>query len=382
MRKHYKELVINPNMINPFFEKLAKLAVNYSIKVTKGDRVFVLGPPLAEELFRALYIEIIKAGGHPLLLPYIEGQEEMLFKYASEEQLTYVDDIRKTIHKEFDCMIAIAGEYNTQNLSLINPKLISKRYGSPEIKELWDVFYDRVSNKEARWIGIPFPCHSLAQEANMDLFSYTDFITKSLFLDKEDPIQEWLKIKEEQEKYTQYLNKIDEIQVIGEDTNLKLSMKGRKWDNCSGQENLPDGEICTCPVEDSVNGHIRFTYPAIHLGNEVENVYLEFKDGKVVNSTADKGEEFLQEILKIENADRLGEFAIGTNYSITQFTKNMLFDEKMGGTIHVALGDGFKELGSKNESAIHWDILKDMKKPGSKIIADDKIIYKEGIWKI
>ncbi len=369
-------------MINPFYEKLAKLAVNYSIQVKKGDRVFILGPALAEELFRALYVEIIKAGGHAFLHPSIEGQDDLLFKYASEEQLIYIDDVRKQIHREFDCMIAISAEYNTKDLSLVDPQILSKRYGSSEIKELWDLWYDRASRKEARWVIIPFPCNSFAQEANMDLFSYSSFIEKALLLDKENPIQEWQKIEKDQEDYVKYLNGVELIQILGENTDLTMSTKGRTWENDCGRFNLPDGEVATSPVEDSVNGHIRFTYPALHLGKEVENIYLEFKDGEVVNSTADKGEEFLQEILKIENADKLGEFAIGTNYGITEFTKNILFDEKMGGTIHIALGDGFKELGSKNESSIHWDILKDMTKPGSNIIADDKVIYEEGKWKI
>ena len=170
--------------------------------------------------------------------------------------------------------------------------------------------------------------------------------------------------------------------MIGEDTDLKLSVEGRTWINCSGHENLPDGEVFTGPVENSVNGKIRFTYPGIYMGKEIENIYLEFKDGKVVHASAEKGEDLLNEILKIENADTIGEFAIGTNYGITKFTKNMLFDEKIGGTLHCALGLGFPETGSKNVSSIHWDILKDMKTPGSQILADGKVIYEEGQWKI
>jgi aminopeptidase len=222
----------------------------------------------------------------------------------------------------------------------------------------------------------------LAQEANMDLFSYFEFIEKALYLDKEDPVKEWLEVERKQEIFCNYLEKIDKIQLIGEDTDLSLLIKDRKWENCCARLNLPDGEVCTSPIEDSVNGHIRFTYPGIFQGKEIQNIYLEFKNGKVVNSSADKGEELLEEILKIDNADVLGEFAIGTNYGITRFTKNMLFDEKLGGTIHCALGAGLKELGSKNDCAIHWDILKDMKLPGSKIIADGNIIYEEGKWKI
>ncbi|MFW9876779.1 MAG: aminopeptidase [Candidatus Thorarchaeota archaeon] len=368
-------------MINSFFEKLAKLTINYSIKVKRGERIFVLGPTLAEELFRALYVEIIKAGGYPLLLPFIEGQEELLLKYASEEQLSYVDDVKKNIHKEFDCMVVIDADYNPKKLSLIDPKLISKRYGSPDFKEL-DIIYERAAKGEARWVGIPFPCHAYAQEANMDLFSYIKFVEKALFLDKEDPIQEWLNLETIQKKIVNYLNNIHIIHVIGEETDLKLSVKGRTWINCCGLINLPDGEVFTSPIEDSVNGYITFTYPSVYMGNEIENICLEFKNGKVVHSTANKGEKFLHEILKIENANKLGEFAIGNNFGITQFTKNMLFDEKIGGTIHVALGNGPKETGSKNECTIHWDILKDMKKHGSKIIADKTVIYEEGNWKL
>ena len=216
----------------------------------------------------------------------------------------------------------------------------------------------------------------------MDLFSYADFVYKSLFLDKENPIEQWRKIQKKQDLLIDYLNNVKEIHVIGEDTDLLLSVEGRKWINCCGQRNLPDGEIYTGPVEDSINGHIRFTYPGIHMGKEVEDIYLEFKNGEIIKATAVKGEDILQELLKIENANRIGEFAIGTNYGVTKFTKNMLFDEKIGGTLHCALGLGFERTGSTNKSAIHWDILKDMKTPGSKIIADNKVIYEEGKWKI
>ena len=365
-------------MINPFYEKLANLVVNYSIKVKKGDRVVIEGPTIAEELFLALYFEIIKAGGHPLLFPEIKGAKELFYKYASEEQLLFLDNVIKVMRKEVDCYIRIWGDYNTHKLSLIDPKIIAKHRGSPELRELMAMFFGRRAKGDLRWVGIPFPCQSFAQEANMDLFSYIEFVKKALFLDKEEPVQEWSKMEKNQENIVEYLNNVDKIQVIGEDTDLTLSVKGRKWLNCSGQANLPDGEIFTGPIENSVNGHIRFTYPGIFSNREIENIFLEFNEGKVVNYSADKGEDQLKEILKIENADRLGEFAIGTNFGITQFTKHMLFDEKIGGTLHCALGLGFGQTGSKNESAIHWDILKDMKLSGSKIIADGKVIYEEG----
>lgn len=369
-------------MINPFYEKLAKLAINYSTNIKKGDRVFIGGPALAKDLFQALYIETIKAGGHPLLIPGIEGTQELKYKYASEEQLQYVDPILKTALVEFNAYIEITGDYNTRKLSMVDPQLIAKSRGSPDNREIWEILLNRIGTRELKYLVLPFPCNSLAQEANMDLLSYFEFIEKALYLDKEDPVKEWLKVERKQDNLCNYLNKIDKIQVIGEDTDISMSIKGRTWENDCGRLNLPDGEVCTSPIENSVNGHIRFTYPGIYQGKEIQDIYLEFKDGKVVNFSAEKGKELLDAILKIENADIIGEFAIGTNYGITKFTKNMLFDEKLGGTIHCALGAGFKELGSKNDCAIHWDILKDMKLPDSKILADSKIIYEEGKWRI
>lgn len=369
-------------MINEFLEKLAKLAVNYAVEVKKGQRVVVTGPSIAEDLFQALYVEILKAGGHPLLIPSIEGSEELLYKYGSEEQLLYLDDVQIEIFKEFDCLIQIFGDYNPKKLSLVDPKIIAKTKSSPRRLEVMKIYMERYAKGELNWVIIPYPCHAFAQEADMDLFSYSEFIKNALLLNKEDPVKEWREVEKKQDKIIEYLDQVDKIQVLGEDTDLTLSVKGRKWDNCCGHNNLPDGEVYTSPLEDSVNGHIRFTYPGIYQGKEVENIRLEFKDGKVIKATADKAEELLQEILAIKNADTLGEFAIGTNYGITKFTKNMLFDEKIGGTMHAALGMGPPETGSKNQCAIHWDILKDMTLPGSKIIADDKVIYEEGQWKI
>ena len=369
-------------MINEFYEKLAKLAVNYALEVKKGQRVVVKGPSIAKDLFQAIYAEVLKAGGHPLLVPTIEGTEELLYKHGSEEQLLYVDEVNKILIKDFDCLIGILGDYNRKKLALVDPKKIAKAKSSSANLEIMKIYMERSSKGELNWVVVPYPCHSMAQEAGMDLFSYSEFVKRALHLDKENPVQEWKEIEKSQDRIVDYLNKVDKLQVLGEDTDLSLSVKGRKWENCCGHKNLPDGEVATSPVEDFVNGHIRFTYPGIYQGKEVENIYLEFKDGKVTKATADKAEDLLQEIVAIKNADILGEFAIGTNYAITDFTKNMLFDEKIGGTLHCALGAGYPEMGSKNVSAIHWDILKDMTLPGSKIIADGKVIYEEGQWKI
>lgn len=369
-------------MIHEFYEKLAKIAVNYSLGVKKGDRIIISGPALAKELFQAMFREVIIAGGHPYLTPTIEGTQEIMYKYASEEQLTYMHNFLKIAFKECDGYVEVFGDYNTRKLSLVDPKKISIARGSPARRELLQTLMERVTKKELAYLVMPYPCNSFAQEANMDLFSYFEFVQKALFLDKEDPVKEWLDLEKNQERICDYLNNVDDVHLISEDSNLSMSVKGRKWINDCGHLNLPDGEICTSPLENSVNGHIRFTYPGIFQGNEIENVYLEFKEGKVIKATADKGENLLKEILEVENANILGEFAIGSNYGIKYFTKNILFDEKIGGTIHCALGLGIPETGSKNISAIHWDILKDMKSPDSKIVADGKTIYEEGKWKV
>jgi len=360
----------------------AKFIANFAVNVKKGERIYISGPALAKELFQAMYIETIKAGGHPLLFPRIEGIQELKYRYSSEEQLLFVDPLLKKIIQEFDSYIEISGDYNTRKLSIVDSKLIAKSQGSPANRERWEILMNRMGKKELKYLVLPYPCNSLAQEANMDLFSYFDFIEKALFLDKEDPVKEWLNMERKQEKFCKFLKNTEKVQVIGEDTNLTMSVKNRSWINECGHLNLPDGEVLTAPIEDSVNGHIRFTFPGIFQGKEIHNIYLEFKDGRVIKAKAEKGDELLTELLQIENADIIGEFAIGTNYGVTQFTRNMLFDEKMGGTIHCALGAGIEEAGSKNKSTIHWDILKDMRLAGSKILADNKIIYEEGKWKI
>jgi aminopeptidase len=371
-------------MISDFYEKLAKLAVNYSIEVKKGDRILIFGPAMAKELFQACYAEVVKAGGHPFYFAHIEGTEELMYKYGSKNQLEYVDDILFTIYREFNGLISIFGDYNRRKLTKVDPKLKAIREGSPKNRELNTIYMKRGASGELPWVVIPFPCNSFAQEANMDLFSYSEFVKKTLYLDKEDPVKEWQKIDEDQEKTVSKLNEFKnrEVEVYGEDTELKFSLKHRIWENCSGKNNLPDGEIATAPIEESVSGNIRFTYPGIYQGQEIENIYLEFKEGKVVKSTASKGYELLKELLKVEGANMVGEFAVGTNNGVTEFTKNMLFDEKMGGTMHMALGLGLEEVGGKNQCAIHWDILKDMRSPGSMIKIDGTVVYENGNWTI
>ncbi|MEJ2251904.1 MAG: aminopeptidase, partial [Candidatus Lokiarchaeota archaeon] len=281
-------------MINPMYEKLAKLVVNYSVKVKEEDRVLISGPALSKQLFQAIYIEVLKAGGHPFINAQLEGINEILFKFGSDNQIRHMDGIIKQIYNEFNQIIEIRADYNTQKLAVVDPQKIAIMQGSEERREVVEIMEKRSSTGELNWVVVPFPCEALAQDAEMDLFTYTDFVIKSLYLDKEDPVNEWKKVKEKQDKLIEFLDKVESLHVLGEDTDLIMSLKGRTWRNCCGQRNLPDGEVFTGPVENSVNGHIRFTFPGIYQGKEVKNIYLEFKDGKVVDFSAEKGEDLLK----------------------------------------------------------------------------------------
>jgi aminopeptidase len=361
-------------MVDQRIEKLAQLCVHYSVNVKPNEQVIIRGTEQAFPLINEIYKECLLCGAHPFVLANLDLQYTF-YKYAKENQLTFASPFRKFVAENVDVDIGIFCEPSPKALSNVDPGKFRMRAMSG--KEVMDIFHRRVAEGKLRWTGLPYPINAEAQEASMSLQEYEDFVYSSCLVDRQDPIAEWKKIHTQQQKICDFLNQTNEIRLVGEDTDLTFNAKGRKWINCSGQENMPDGEVFTTPIENSVNGTVRFTYPAIYAGREVEDVRLGFKDGKVVKASAAKGDEFLQQTLKIEGADRIGEAAIGTNYGITRFTKNMLFDEKIGGTIHMALGNAYPETGGQNKSPIHWDILKDMNKHGE-IYADDKLFYKNG----
>ncbi|MFQ5621596.1 MAG: aminopeptidase [Candidatus Nanoarchaeia archaeon] len=361
-------------MVDPRIEKLAKLSVHYSVDVKPKEQVLIQGSKLAFPLIEELYKECLLSDAYPLILTDLDVTYTF-FKYAKDHQLKYVSPFFRFIAESIDVSIRIMSQPNPKKLTNIDPVKIRTHRGSQ--REIMEIFMKRSAEGKLKWTILPYPITAQAQEASMALPEYEDFVYSSCLVHKEDPIAEWNELHKKQEKICEFLNQANEIHIKGEDTDLTFNVEGRKWENCDGKFNMPDGEVCTGPIENSANGTIRFTFPGIYSGREIEDIQLTFRDGKVVEASAAKDNELLQQLLKIEGADRIGEAAIGTNYGITRFTKNMLFDEKMGGTIHIALGASYPEHGGLNKSAIHWDILKDMKKDGE-IYVDGKLFYKNG----
>ncbi|NIM93684.1 MAG: aminopeptidase [Anaerolineales bacterium] len=367
-------------MADPRISKLAKILVNYSIKVREGDTVFIQGNPFSFEalpLFREVFREVLRAGGHPhVTLMREESLDFIFFSEASDAQLSHVDPIADFRVRNFDCHIYIKGSSNTRYLSGIDPNRQSTHQKANF--ELFKVLMERTASKDIRWVLSLFPTSGLAQDANMSVEEFENFVFSSTFADSEDPVMEWQKFYEVQQRLVDYLKKKSHLTVKGPDIDLSLSIEGRSFLNAGGTLNIPDGEIYTSPVEDTANGWVRFSFPAVLEGREVEGVELHFEKGKVMKATAEKNEEYLHAMLGTdEGASYIGEFAFGTNWNIKRFLKNILFDEKIGGTVHLALGYGFPEIGGKNESAIHWDMICDMR-DGGQAFADGELFYESG----
>ena len=363
-------------MYDPRIEKLAKLLIHYSLGIKKGQNLVLRGTLQAQPLLEAAYKEAILAGAHVTNMMGLPNAAEIFYKNASDEQLDYINPVDKLIIENFDAYLNVMASYNTKALSGVDPGRItrSRRAGA----ELDKVFMERAAKGELHWTLTAFPTNAAAQDANMSLAEYADFVFGAGLLGFDDPVAEWRRIDAEQEKICAFLNTKSDLRIVSQDTDISMSIKGRKWINCSGHENFPDGEVFTGPVEDSVNGHIRFSFPGIYAGKEIEDIRLEFEKGKVVKATAAKGEDLLLALLETDEGARfVGEVAVGTNFGIQKFTRNMLFDEKIGGTVHLAIGASYPESGGTNQSGIHWDMLCDMRQ-GGEIYADDELVYKDG----
>lgn len=359
-------------MVDERLSKMAKVIVDYSLGIKEGDVFLIKGYEPSIPLIKEVYREALIRGAHPEVRVQVEELMEIMMKYGNEDQLKYISPVIQSSAEKYNALLQIGGTYHTKPLLNVNPEKIAKHESA-----------HRKANKKKlegnmRWSLTHYPTQSGAMEAGMSLSEYEDFVFSACFVDKEDPIAEWKKLKENQQKIIDYIQTKDHIRVIAKDTELTLRVGGRTWVNSCGTTNFPSGEVYTGPIEDSLNGTIRYTYPAIKSGRPVEDVRLTFENGKVVKATAKSGEDFLNAMVNMDAGScYAGEFAIGTNYGIKQFTNNILFDEKIGGTIHIALGAAYPITGSKNESGLHWDMICDMRE-GGELYADGELFYKNG----
>ncbi len=348
-------------------KKLAGILVNYSIKVKKGSRIGLTGGIKASPLLLACYELILKKGAFPVTQVGIPGTSYLYYKNATKEQLTTFPKIAWYEAKNLDGHISIGGPTNTKELTNVDPEKVGLR--RKIVKKVSDFIHD-----QDNWVICEYPTPALAQDAEMSVQEFEDFFFKAV-------LRDWKKEKKKQQKLKRLLNKTKQVRIVAPGTDLNFSILGKKAKECCGERNMPDGEVFTEPVKNSVNGKIAYSFPAIYGGREVDGIKLEFKKGKVVKAEASKNGKFLKQIITTDpGAKYVGEFGIGLNYGITKFIKEILFDEKIGGTIHLALGKAYPETGGENDSAIHWDMICDLRKKG-KLYFDDKIVQEKGKFK-
>ncbi len=362
-------------MIHPLLEKWADLLVDYCVSARPGDIVLINVDTPATDLARALYRKLLQVEADPYLrLAYPELLEDTL-ELATEGYFSQAPRLELSEIRQVQGWIRVRAPQNSAALQNAD-----KRRYARLLERQRPVQNIRVG--ETRWVGTLYPTSSLAQDAMMSLSEYERFVYGAMFLFDDDPVAKWLEVHAFQETLIERLKDADEVRILAHDTDLRLRVGGRTWLNSDGHRNMPSGEVYTGPIEDSAEGVITFGVPSVVGGGEVQNIRLSFEGGKVVEASADKGDDMLQAQLGTDaGACYLGELGIGTNFNIQRATKQILFDEKIGGTVHLALGQSYKESGGKNESAIHWDMICDLRQGGA-IYLDGEVFQENGRFKL
>jgi aminopeptidase len=356
--------------------RLADLLVGYSTRVKPGDLVLIASTVLGRDLVREVHARVLEAGGHPFTRIAIDGVAESLLELGGEPQLAWPNPARMDEMKTIDVYVAITAEWNTRSLSQADPaRMVTVSRAGEEMRR---VYLGRAAAGELRWVLTAFPTNAAAQDAEMSLAEYEDFVYRAAFLDDGNPVERWETFARELRGVASFLGARNELRIVADGTDLRMRVEGRTWESSSGHENFPDGEVFTAPIETSLEGTIHFTYPGVFQRREVHDVRLRFEGGEVVEATAARGEDFLRQMIGMdEGSRRAGEFAFGLNEAVDTFTKNTLFDEKMGGTVHLALGESYPETGGVNRSALHWDLVCDLR-GGSEVYADGELVYRDG----
>jgi aminopeptidase len=365
--------------MDPRIERMARTIVEYSLALRPNDLLRIEAPALAQPLILATYRSALKAGAHIVTRLVLDGLAESLLRHASDAQLAHVSESERVELETITARLVIGGAWNTRELSTVPAERLAR------FRQARGALTSRILQRKAagqlRSCITHFPTQADAQQAEMSLAEYEDFVFSACFCDRPDPITEWRKLSGTQAGIVERLNRVRQLRVEALDTELELSVADRTWVNSDGKANFPSGEVFSAPVEDSVCGSIRFDFPAIYAGRAVHDIRLRFEQGRVVASCAAQGEDLLKAMLATDaGAARLGEVAFGCNYGVTRFTHNILFDEKIGGTMHFALGASYPECGGRNQSAIHWDLIKDLRTQG-RVHADGALFYENGQFK-
>ena len=357
-------------------QRLAEVVVHYSLDLQPGELVLIQGPAVAEPLLVELATVATRAGAIARMRVGVAGTDEAFLSRAGEAQLDHMPEWALAEVEHIDARISVHAAWNTREMTGVDPSAMARR--SRAATPLMERFMDRSASGDLRWCVTAYPCAAFAQDADMSLDAYADFVYGAAWLDLDDPVAAWRRYADVLRRLADRMAGVRTLRVVGDGTDLTVGVGGRTWIPAVGDRNFPDGEVFTGPVEEETSGTVRFTYPAVMGGREVSDVRLRFEGGRVVESTATTGEDYLHQMLGMDDgATVLGEFAIGTNYAVDRFTKQILFDEKIGGTCHMALGAGYPDTGSVNRSALHWDMVCDLR-DGGEIHADGEVIYRDG----
>ncbi len=369
-------------MTDPRVEQLAHVLVDYSLSIEAGDLLLINAEAVSAPLVHEVVRQAARKGAHPILRLTLPGVRETVLKESPEGALDWLSPLLQYEVEQATAILTLWGETNTQELSGVPPARMARaaKASRPYSQRLMERAL--APEDPMRWCGTLFPSHALAQDAHLSLSDYEDFVYHAMMLDTPDPVQAWRDFSRKQEHIKEVLSAHDVIRVVAEDTDLTVSTKGRTWINADGHLNFPDGEVFTGPLETSVNGSIRYSFPTVYAGREAEDVHLWFTDGVVTRWEARRGKELLDELFAMDDGARhLGEFALGNNFAIPTFTKNILFDEKIGGTCHLAVGASIPGTGGQVQSALHWDMVCDLRSGGA-IYADGECIQENGVWKL
>jgi aminopeptidase len=352
----------------------ADLLVDYCLDVQPGQSILIHSELAARPLIEACYRAIVLRRAHPLVRLEFPALTEFYLRNATDDQLAHTPEAMLCEAKAVSSRIRIAAESDTRAMSRVDPRRQAAldRARDPV----------RRAARDKRWVLTQFPTPAYAADASMSLDEYEAFTISAMFLDRPDPVAAWKDLGRRQAGLVDYMSRVKTVRIEAAETDLTLSVDGRTWINSDGRRNMPSGEIFTGPEESSARGRLRCTFPVCRDGRELRGIALEFDRGRVVSARADQGEDYLQSMLDIDpGARRLGELGLGLNFGIQKFTGSILYDEKIGGTVHLALGQSYTETGGSNASVLHWDLIVDTRS-GGRITADGRVVMEDGVWKV